>query len=121
MQRGEGADRRRLKGCKTSLAGAGRPYDHVVAFWFFCGCLMSLSVVKNLWVFAVDIRCCLGFRPMTFISMAGECSGFPGSARTRFTSFPPPDMFMNSVFPFICNGKGYRPVRKTTPITVAGN
>ena len=56
-----------------------------------------------------------GFRPMAFVSMSGERSGFPGSARTRFTSFPAPDMFLNFVFPFICNGKGFSPVKKKDP------
>ena len=54
-----------------------------------------------------------GFRPMVLVSMAGEYSGFPGSALNSLLLFP---CFLavseTVVFPFILNGKGYARFKK---------
>lgn len=54
-----------------------------------------------------------GFRPMVLVSMAGEHSGFPGSALNSLPLFP---CFLvvseTVVFPFILNGKGHARFKK---------
>ena len=49
---------------------------------------------------------------MVLVSMAGEHSGFPGSALNSLLLFPCLAVLETVVFPFILNGKGHARFKK---------
>ena len=83
------------------------PRRRLFSVYLECDCVLILDLI--FWECnRIDVMSCYqGFRPMILVSTASEYGGFPGSARTRYTSFPPPVLLAwTGCISVLCNGKG---------------